>query len=217
MPKVVSGQRLRISASDYNAMLDAAQALRNRQHNISVPSYGSGGPGIIPMRNDSGADLPAFAVLDITGVVIEPADNEPEFLYRFTATGSTPSNEDNPSLAIAQEPIAAGKIGRVMVYGVSPVKLIRENDDDSPTAGACGSTAHLQSTKLGAQILWEEAYSGNEEHWALVRFPIVLGKKKTIAVVTDVECNEQTKQMDLTTETIEYFSPKWKEEESEGG
>jgi hypothetical protein len=215
MPNVASGQRLRIFASDYNAMLAAAQALRDRQHDISVPLIGAGGAGIIPMRNDSGEDLPVFSVLDITGVVIEPADNEQEFLYRFTATGETPSNEDNPSLAITQEPIAAGKIGRVMVYGVTPAKLIREDDDESPTAGACGSTAHLQSAKVGAQVLWEEDYTGEEEHWALVRFPIVIGKKKSLDVVTDVTCNESTGQMDLETETIEYFSSKWKEEEAQ--
>jgi hypothetical protein len=215
MPKVISGQRLRIFASDYNAMLDAARMFRDRQHDISVPAFAAGAASIIPIRNDSGEDLPVFAVLDITGVIIEPADNEKEFLYRFTATGGTPSNEDNPSLAITQEPIATGKIGRVMVYGVTPVKLVREDDDESPTAGACGSTAHLQSAKLGAQVLWEEEHSGNEEHWALIRFPIVIGKKKSLEIVTDVTCNEETGQMDLETETIDYLSLDWKEEEAQ--
>jgi len=212
MPKVLPGQALRIRASDYNSMLDAARAYRARQHDVSVPWLGAGGAGIIPMRNDSGADLPAFAVLGISDVVFKHSDNEKEFLYRFTAVGEVPNNEDHPTIAITQEPIAIGKIGRVMVYGVTPVKLVREDDDESPTAGACGSTAHLQSAKLGAQVLWEETYTGNEEHWALIRFPIIVGKAKEMDVITDASCNEATGQIDLEVETIKYLSLDWEEE-----
>lgn len=99
----------------------------------------------------------------------------------------------------------------VDAVGVTPAKLIGEDDDDSPPVGGCGSNAHLQSGKLGAQILREEGNAGNEEHWALIRFPIIVGKKRTIDVGTDVSCSETTDQMDVTTETIEYLSQKWKD------
>ena len=212
MSKVLPGQPLRIPASDYNAMLDAARAYRARQHDVSVPLAAAGGAGIIPMRNDSGADLPVFAVLGISDVVFKHSDNENEFLYRFTAVGIVPNNDDHPTIAVTQEPIANGQIGRVMVFGVTPVKLVREDDDESPTAGACGSTDHLQSAKLGAQVLWEETYVGNEEHWALIRFPIIVGKAKELEVIVDATCNEATGEIDLETETIKYVSLDWEEE-----
>jgi len=52
MPKALPGQPLRIFASDYNAMLDAARAYRARQHDLSVPFLGAGSAGIVPMRNE---------------------------------------------------------------------------------------------------------------------------------------------------------------------
>jgi hypothetical protein len=213
MPKVIPGQPLRIAARDYNAMLEAAQAYRNGLLDQGLGDALPGNrAGIVIVRNEAGGDQKQFAVLGIGGVLITPQENEPEFRSRWAISGGTPSDSDAPAFVILQEPIASGRMGKALIYGVSPVKLIRKDDDTSPVAGAEGETGHLISGKLGSQVLWEEDYSGEEEHWALVRFPVICGKKKTLNVVTNAACDQQTGEIVVTTESIEYLSSKWKDD-----
>ncbi len=78
---VQRGQPLRIGASDWNAMVDAARAHMQEQLSRDAgPATTRGGDtGMVLVRNNSGADRDRFAVLGIDSPIISPTDNADEF------------------------------------------------------------------------------------------------------------------------------------------
>ena len=123
LKKVQRGQALRMPASAYNAFIDAAADYRNRTLGIEGRyKQRDSRSGVVIVRNQSGAALDQFAVVELGSVIIGPADNEQGFRSRTTFDVTTPAEAPGP-MAILQEPIAAGGTGRAMLFGVTPVRL----------------------------------------------------------------------------------------------
>lgn len=168
--KVGSGQALRIPAAAYNLFIDAAMDYRNRA--LARESEAAGKDtraGIVPVRNQTGLDLPQFAVLGLAGLVITPMDNEAEFRSRpaFDAWQPAPGCE----LAILQAPLAAGAIGPAMVFGVTPAWLNVMDEGHGYAGPASGDTGSLTTAGSGAaRVLWKEPGTGLR--WSVIRFPV---------------------------------------------
>ena len=139
--------------------------------------FAPGGDDALPAgcrwaKNGTGADVDSFAPMGVLSIVISPTDNADEFKNDPSITLRTPTEADAGGFVIAQEPIANGAIGRVMVAGVSPVKLYIERDTDL----FCDINVYVSDdgmllTGIGhARILWKESGTGTDK-WGLVQFP----------------------------------------------
>ncbi|MCG3179670.1 MAG: hypothetical protein BIFFINMI_02011 [Phycisphaerae bacterium] len=169
--KVKPGDPLRIPAATFNAFVDAAEDLRRRQHDQFTGMQPDGRQtGVVPIKNNSGADLGRFAVLGIDGPIFTPADSEDGFKNRIALVGVTPVAPTHLGrFAILLEPVANGRIGQAAVAGVCVAKVDVQAEDDGFADVKDGSAASLKSGPSGAAtILWKE--SGAGEKWAIVRF-----------------------------------------------
>ena len=73
--KVLPGQEIAIPAEAYNAFVDAARSIRNKQDLAQLVATWVRQSGIIKVRNQSGSDLDRFSVLGVDSPVVSPADN----------------------------------------------------------------------------------------------------------------------------------------------
>lgn len=169
--KATPGSRRAFYATGFNAMIDAAREANERR----LPFESRGRPpaetaGTILVKNGSGLSVARFGVLGIGEPVFGPSDNLAEFKNRPCFGGGLP-DEATASIAIVQEPLAAGAVGRAITFGgVSPVLLGVDPAlpncvfaDVFPAIGVLG----LGVTGYGpAQVLWREAGTGTV--WGVV-------------------------------------------------
>jgi len=170
MRKVSTGQPFRMSAGDFNAFVDAAASHRRRAHDLAgKPAARDTKPGIIAVRNVSGADQPQFSVMALGHAVITPTENEKEFLYRPTINADV-AQVEGEGICIIQEPVKAGALGKAMVFGVSPVLVDVVDEEHKYAKALAGEAGYMASASSGiARIIYAEPGTGMG--WALVHFP----------------------------------------------
>lgn len=164
-----SGDDLKIPARDWNACLDAAEAYASRRGGGAVTrSQGDGGGEDILIKNTTAVDLDRFAVLGITGVIIDPADNEQEFKNRIALTGTTPTTADHAGkFAVLQEPCAAGKIARARLDGLTVCKIDAADSDQYADVADDDATMLKGASSGSSRILWRATGTGAQ--WAIAR------------------------------------------------
>ena len=117
MRKLRPGDKFRIRASDYNAMADAGQFVRDRMSMLAA-----GAPGIhrdtIKIYNAGGIVMPRFGLVWLTGMEAEDV---------FTA--QRPTGPDNAHVAITAMPLAVGQVGDAWVHGYHPVLCSDDLED----------------------------------------------------------------------------------------
>jgi hypothetical protein len=183
--KVRPGDPLRIPARAYNAFVDAALNARRRQQDRRGGELWDGGRsfiggGVVAVRNDSNADLDRYHALAIDGPLFAPDDDGPEksFQNRLAFKGIKPTDTTRPgSFAIAREPIPQGEIGLCVVHGVTPVRLLVEDDQHAFADIAPDEDVLVSSGSGGTVILWKE--DGTGELWAVVE----IGRQRTDRIV----------------------------------
>ncbi|NIA06900.1 MAG: hypothetical protein GWP14_04545 [Actinobacteria bacterium] len=183
LKKVASGDSFAPKSGTWNAFVDAAQYVRQRQANIGSSVNGRDTkPGIVWVSNNSGQDQKQFAVLGLDGLAITPEDNESDFRSSVVMTGVTPNMVAHRGrFAILKVPLQSGKIGPAYVDAVTPVTLYvpEESGECNCAEIVDGESDYLQSTFYGsATILWRNGGTG--EQWAVVR----MGKPPAMLPVT---------------------------------
>ncbi len=168
--KVKTGDPLNIPAAAYNAFVDAAVDLRQRQHNAAGdPQRLRRDNDVVLVLNSTGSTVGRFGVLAITDPIIDPSDALE--LERVAFTGVVPAAEHAGKFAILLETAAPGAIVRAAMGGVVPVKVGLLNPSDEFADVAAGQTGWLNSGDSGAaQILWVES-SLVPVRQAIVRLP----------------------------------------------
>lgn len=176
LKKVKSGDPLRIPARTFNTFIDSARDyLQRSQSSGGRPTQSVRQTGIALVKNDSGTDVDRFAVLQITGPLFTPTENEQTFRNQVALTGSTPSAGGEGLFVVCQEPIASGALGRCMVAGVTPVQVNVTAEAHEWAEIASGQTGYLASAASGsAQILCVESGTGTK--WAYVRLGPPVGE-----------------------------------------
>jgi len=171
---VRQGDPLTISASDFNAMIDAARAHKDRTAptGSAIPSSGQRRDSqIVSVMNATGSDHPRHGVLGIDGPIITPTDNPDEFARRVTINGVVPTTDHvgNGRFVILLEPALSGNIARAYAGGVYPAK-INITDESITTADAVDGDATKLTTVAGGPltILWAEPGTGDK--MGIVRF-----------------------------------------------
>lgn len=107
-------------------------------------------------RNTGTTVVDRFDAVEMLGPSITDEENPAEFDQLVAFDIQHPADPLAPGqIAIAQETIAPGKIGRVQVFGVTIVREIQV-DDEGHTRARPGVTGELVSAKTGpAAILWK--------------------------------------------------------------
>ncbi len=168
---VQRGQPLKLIASDWNAMVDAARAHLQQQLSRGPGSGPAGGgsrqTGIVLVRNDSGADQSRFAALGIDGPIILPADNTDEFKRQVALKCVVPTADHFGKFVVLDEPLTSGGIGRAYIDGVCPASVNIVNEADRFADMMPGTTTLRSGASGAAGILWAEAGTGTK--WAIIR------------------------------------------------
>jgi len=170
---VRSGEPIAIPATAYNAMLDAAQAHRNRKINLSPK--GAGFDSLyVHVENATGKRLERFSIVGLDGPSDSPDDpqNVDAFCNRITLRGIIPKEEHARRFAVLQQDAEPDMIVRACIAGVTVCKIQvsqqPESFDDLSCVATSGKTEYLKIGEEGAQVLWVE--SGTGTRWAIIRF-----------------------------------------------
>jgi len=175
--KVKPGEPLRIPASTYNAMVEAAQDFQQRKRGLDAAPLGSSRyEGTVRVRNSTADDFARFGVVGLGEMVISQEDNPQSFYSRPTFEAEAPLRSSAlnygkhvAKVAIVQEPIRSGAIGWAKVAGLTPVQVDIVNNYDDIGIVQSGNTTSLKSWtsgESGASILW---HSGGDTgvQWCL--------------------------------------------------
>ena len=172
MEKVRSGEQLVIKASTWNAFIDAANFAKEQRQNQLGKGLRSGvGAGVILIKNAESELRDRFTALVLNDIAVPPSANENEFVSCppvFIGQKMTDEREGKP-YAILLEPIAAGAIGRAMIFGIVPAKVsIQDADDQYAVPTPNSSAGALQSDSTGvARIVWKAGGTGSQ--WCLLQ------------------------------------------------
>ncbi len=185
---VSPGQAIVLSAGDHNAMLDAARAHRARQQLTAGDSAAKLQSGIILVRNATGSDAGFLDVLAIDAPLILPTDSLNEWRSRVALSCVAPGSTHAGRYVVLQEPIPAGKMGRGMVIGVTPVNLDVVADTDRFAEVADGVSTSLKTSTVGsARILWKESGTGAKRGVVMLSGEVPVSPAHTAAVDPTVD------------------------------
>ena len=174
MRKVQAGQPIKFRASEWNQIAEATNYVnQTRARGGSVVersrNYNVNGSDKILGLNGSGTTINQFDAVAIGDPT--PETDNPEWHQKIAVDVTLPTGSRCENLAIAQEGIPAGAFGRIMVSGVSPAHVTRNDVDDDlavgqSASGTLTSRGTTQSGKVGGQG-FKLLYSDGSD-WALV-------------------------------------------------
>jgi len=172
MKKRQPGDPLAIAATEWNEIVDAT--------NIVIASRQRGGGPVFCSRNYlvNGSDIilgtgPECDQFDaVTLGAITPDISNPDWHQKIAVNIGFPTGERCEIIGVCQEAFKAGEYGRIMVGGVSPVKIDMQDDDDDIAigdgTGTLTSRGTTQSEKPGGQGV-KIVYGKEADGYALVQ------------------------------------------------
>lgn len=159
--KARPGDALRIPAAAYNGFIDAAVAHRNSAARGELSAaQPRGGSEVILVRNDSGADLPRFGVLEIDGPILTPTDGE-DFNNQICLSGIAVTAA-GAWYVVALEPLLDGKIGKAIALGLTQVTVNVSDASHTFAESSIGSQVLVSASAGSARILWAESGTGSK-------------------------------------------------------
>lgn len=182
--KVARGQRFKVpTAINYNDLADSVNDWldRKRSKGASENPMSAEAPTSELVYNATGAALPRFSVIAITGSRVNPNEAPTRFQQRVAYTGTVPTAATGDGWGVTLMPIAAGALGRVCTAGVVMCRVTDNSQGGVPHAEVVpGVTTHLRLSSLGgADVLYRPGGPGVE--WSLIRlgqmpilFPVLL-------------------------------------------
>lgn len=167
---VKRGDPLVIKASDWNTLLGVADAARLNQSIQRQPgSLFLGGTGVVvPFKNSTGSTVDRYHAVGIGSPLFTYATNAQTFLNQLGFTGAAMGSSYVGRFAVAQETIAAGKIGMAMISGVTAAQITVNNANDTHVDVDTAGGSKLVSQTYGAgEILYKESGTGTK--WSVIR------------------------------------------------
>ena len=184
LQKVAAGQGLKVSASDWNAFIDAARDFQNRAAGRHVPrSTRDTQPGIVWVRNDTGAAInQMYAILGLDGLAFDASEMVLDELGKVIPTlimkGVRPDKTKHRGrFCVLTGPVDAGKLVRAYLDAVTPARLFVPDGEtynekaayaEIDDFGGSGKLRLRSACYGSAQILYREK-TGTGEMWAVVR------------------------------------------------
>lgn len=166
MKKVQRGQRMQIPASDYNALIEAAEQMQrggNRNNGAAPPAVNMG-PGEILVKNDSGRALGLFAAIRLADVYVRPETNEAGFAFGLQCYSAVIFDRDyrnGDAVAVLLQPLTPNAVGRARLSGVVPVVISNAAADGStrfavPQNAANGAFPVFKAADSGISVIWAQ-------------------------------------------------------------
>jgi len=203
LKKVQSGQPLVIPANAYNTFIDAArdyQDRRMRQQARTVTPDTK--PGVVLVRNTSGADQNRFAVMEITSPVIGPTDNLLEFQNKIAFDAVAPTADGISRFVVLAEPIKNTKLGQAVLAGITPVQIDVTDESAEYAQPIEAETGYLRTASTGsARIVWKDVGTGLK--WGVVQIPAGgAGCSVKVGIITACDYAAGTATVELATGTL---------------
>lgn len=128
-----------LKASRVNYIIEGAELAHRQATGAGAPTSRGPRAGLALIRNDAGQDLDRFAILGITGPLIDPdlsQEAEREYQNNFGFIGEKPDTDRDGAgrIAILQAPCEKGKLALAVVSGLTPVYLELDDDEVYTTA-----------------------------------------------------------------------------------
>ncbi len=172
--RVKRGDPLVIAADDWNAMLDAVDAVKRMARPRPVRGASATDRDIVVVANASGSTVARGEVLGLDDVLVTPAADEDGFVRNPMFSGVTPAaGAHEGRFAVMVGPAGDGLLGRGVVAGTVVAKVNVSNANHALAEIANGSTVLASAEHGSARILWKP--SGTGEKWAVVRLGDVHG------------------------------------------
>lgn len=153
------GQAFKPKASTWNRFREATLAYEATRS--TPPPDGAGRQWLVLVLNNTGAILPRFSAVELGAPISTPEQSErgfdglKGFHVDFVADAATPGRA-----AITQEPIHPDRVGRALIYGVSPVDELQVESESHLRAGM-GPMGQAVSAESGPlEILWKSPDDG---------------------------------------------------------
>lgn len=151
--KVNPGEPLKIAAQTWNAVVDEV---------ATRPRFDAGGSAWPPInfsvrcRNDSGANVARWSVLQIDGVLEDPTGTFTQFERAPGVIGVSPGGPtESASYVVVLDPIEAGAIGMAAVAGAVQCRVNVRCTGHQYAVPANGVAAYMDTTDSGPfKILW---------------------------------------------------------------
>jgi len=180
LKKVAKGQAFSPKADTWNAFIDAAQFVRQRQTAMTssvIPTNRQN--TIVKIRNKSGEDQNQLSVLGIDDLAIKP-DNE-ETIQRFRTEQPVfdckriadidETKQHEMKFVVLVDPIKNNECGQAIVTGITPIQIQFLDDKHSYASPTPDDPTMLFSSNDGVcRILWKQ--DGVGVKWALIDFPV---------------------------------------------
>ena len=120
--RVQSGDPLRISAADFNDLMEAAALIRRWARTGEVRGVRTLTGAMVSLRNDSEQDLLPGEILALRNVVTRPRDDRLDPFHSIVIAGLLPEH-NSETIAVLVDAIPKGKIGLGIVGGVALAKI----------------------------------------------------------------------------------------------
>lgn len=167
---VNSGDPFRVRAGTWNDIIkskDSYLKSRGGGADFDVSDWSD----FVPVKNESGADIPDLTAVRITDVKIDPRDHLSSARSTPVLKGeglsvSADYNSGN-NIGIAQHPIKNGSIGMVQFSGMTLAKIhVFNENDDLVTPKSHQGVLKLTSCsygETGSRIVWKESGTGDDK------------------------------------------------------
>jgi len=170
---VVTGQPLRIPASDYNAFVDVALG-RKRPIPSPVQSVSPlpAAAGMLRIRNDSGVTCPRYGILQVDAPVVRPSVRLESWLYRPLMMGIAPAAA-SIKIAVTDQRLRDGACGLAYTSGACPVRVEMIAESHAAAISIEGDVTMLRSAVAGiVELLWVEPIeerTDSDVAWCMAR------------------------------------------------
>lgn len=175
--KFGGGEKFAVSHQDHNRWQDAglANAFKQFGGQEGVSSSDWASDGIVLVMNNTGRDLPRFAVLTIRGSIPDPlysTEQLADFKNFVQVKGEEPTSTITGRFCILQTSARAGEVVPAMLSGATPVLLnvqsLTDEFADIETDNTKDQTRYLKTGSSGAaQLIHAPTVLG--EQWCYVR------------------------------------------------
>lgn len=172
MAKVSAGDPLRISAREWNTLVEVGDAWRS-----GLLSAVDGGTGVsvptglvLPMKNSTGSVIDRFHAAAISGVLFSPTANADTFKNQIGGglTAVAMSSSYFGKFCVFQETTANNLIGRAVIHGVTVTQItVNHADHDRVDVDTAGGSKLVSQFYGAGQILYKESGTGTK--WAVIR------------------------------------------------
>jgi len=172
--KVSAGQSFKPKATTWNGFIDAAVYVKNRQGGMTVDAARRlSRAGIVLVHNTSDDDMAVFSPMYISGSIVEVEDDETALKFMdglpaFTADKFSEEDDLTKPLVILQQPVKSDEMGKALIFGITPVRLIDSDSDDENKYAVPSledSTGFETASSGPCRIICK---SEGDESWAVV-------------------------------------------------